>query len=152
MAVLSLVRLDLFERPGRRTRTGGACRSKCTQYITRHPDAPSEKLAARIKRVIRRRAKQLAARRNRDVPYGSMLDMEHLRACHLAVESRIYANELFSRLTLFAQTIVRWRSGGYTWREIAGEMDMDHTAVRRAYLRELESLLQSLSQPGDAPK
>jgi len=123
-----------------------------SQYVTRHPDAPSEKLAARIKSVIRRRATQLASRRNREVPYGSMLDMEHMRAGHLAVESRIYANELFSRLTPFAQTIVHWRSGGYTWREIAGEMDMDHTAVRRAYLRELNLLLQSLSQPGDAPQ
>jgi hypothetical protein len=123
-----------------------------SQYITRHPDASSEKLAARVKSVIRRRARQLAARRNRELPYGSMLDMEHLLVGHIAIESRIYANELFSRLTPFAQTIVHWRSGGYTWREIAGEMDMDHTAVRRAYLRELESLLQSLSQPGDAPQ
>jgi DNA-binding NarL/FixJ family response regulator len=123
-----------------------------SQYITRHPDASSEKLAARIKSVIRRRARQLAARRNREVRYGSMFDMENLLVGHLAAELRIYATELFSRLTPFAQTIVRRRSGGYTWREIAGEMDMDHTAVRRAYLRELELLLESLSQPGDAPQ
>ena len=29
---------------------------------------------------------------------------------------------------------------------------MDHTAVRRAYLRELESVLQGLSRSGDSPK
>ncbi len=123
-----------------------------SDYIARYPDAPTNKLALRIKSVIRRRAKNLADKWSHELSYGSMLDMEHLLASHMAVESRIYANELFSRLTPFAQMIVHWRSGGYTWREIAEEMDMDHTAVRRAYLRELESLLKSLSQPGDAPK
>ena len=39
-----------------------------SRYVTRHPNSPSEKLIARIKSVIRRRAKQLAARRSRELP------------------------------------------------------------------------------------
>jgi hypothetical protein len=123
-----------------------------SRYVTRHPDSPSDKLIARIKSVIRRRAKQLAARRNRELAYGSMLDMEQFLTGQLNAEERIYAGELLSRLTPFAQSIVNWRWHGYTWREIAGELEMDHTAVRRAYLRELESLLQSLSRSGESSR
>lgn len=118
-------------------------------YIARHPDAASDKLAARVKSVIRRRAKQLAARHSRELPVGSMVDMEQILVGHLQVEERVYAHELLIRLSPFAQTIVNRRWHGYTWREIAGEMKMDHTAVRRAYLRELRSLLHRLSQSGE---
>jgi DNA-directed RNA polymerase specialized sigma24 family protein len=123
-----------------------------SQYITRHPDSTSDKLIARIKSVIRRRSRQLSARRSRELSSGSMLDMEQLLVGQLDAENRVYANELLSRLSSFAQTIVNRRWHGYTWREIAGELDMDHTAVRRAYLRELESLLQSLSRAGGSPQ
>jgi hypothetical protein len=37
----------------------------------------------------------------------------------------------------------------YSWRQIAEQLEMDHTAVRRAYFREVESLPHDLSQPGD---
>ena len=121
-----------------------------SRYITRHPDSPSDKLIARIKSVIRRRAQQLSAKRSRELLYGSMLDMERLLAGQLGLEERVYANELLSRLSPFAQSVVHRRWHGYSWREIAGELEMDHTAVRRAYLRELESVLQSLSRPGDS--
>jgi DNA-directed RNA polymerase specialized sigma24 family protein len=81
-----------------------------------------------------------------------MLDMESLLASELQAEKRVFANELLSRLTPFAQAVVSRRSEGYTWREVAGELELDHTAVRRAYLRELEALLQELSRSGDSPK
>lgn len=123
-----------------------------SQYITRHPDSTPEKLVARIKSVIRRRAKQLSAKLSRELSSGSMFDMEHLLAGQLDAEERVYINELLSSLSPFAQSIVNRRWHGYTWREIAGELEMDHTAVRRAYLRELESLLQSLSRSGVSPK
>jgi DNA-directed RNA polymerase specialized sigma24 family protein len=123
-----------------------------SQYVARHPDSTSDKLTARIKSVIRRRARQLSARQSRELSSGSMLDMEQLLVGQLEAENRVYANELLSRLSPFAQSIVRRRWHGYTWREIAGELHMDHTAVRRAYLRELESLLQSLTRPGDSLK
>ena len=123
-----------------------------SQYITRHPDSTPEKLVARIKSVIRRRAKQLSAKLRRELSSGSMLDMEHLLAGQLDAEERVYINELLSSLSPFAQSIVNRRWHGYTWREIAGELEMDHTAVRRAYLRELESLLQSLSRSGVSSK
>jgi hypothetical protein len=63
-------------------------------------------------------------------------------------EQRVYVNELFAKLSPFAQSIVEWRWLGYSWRTIAEHLDMDHTAVRRAYLREMESLRYSLSQSG----
>lgn len=123
-----------------------------SRYVARHPDAPPEKLVARIKSVIRRRAGQLSARRSREVSSGSMLDMESLLAGEPGAEKSVFANELLSRLSPFAQAIVNRRSEGYTWREIARELEMDHTAVRRAYLRELEALLQELSRSGDSQK
>jgi hypothetical protein len=51
-----------------------------SQYLTRHSDVPEQKLTARIKSVIRRRARQLAAKRSHELPSGSMRDMEQI-AC-----------------------------------------------------------------------
>ena len=122
------------------------------RYFDRHPDSSFEKLVARIKSVIRRRAKQLAAKRNRELSSGSMADMERLLTGQLGVEERVYAYELLSKLSTFAQAVVNRRWHGYSWREIAKELEMDHTAVRRAYLRELESLLQRLACSGVSSK
>jgi hypothetical protein len=44
---------------------------------------------------------------------------------------------------------VDWRSMDYSWREIAAKVELDHTSVRRAFNREVNSLLQDLSQPGE---
>jgi len=123
-----------------------------SRYLARHPDAPPEKLTSRIKSVIRRRARQLSARRSRELSFGSMHDMESLLAGELEAEKGVFAVELLSRMSPFARAIVNRRWNGYTWREIAGELEMDHTAVRRAYLRELEALLRELSRSGDSPK
>ena len=120
-----------------------------SNYIGRHPDFPDRKLAWHIKSVIKRRARQQAAKKSREIQYGSLLDLEKLYVGQPEVEQRIYANELFARLSPFAQSIVRWRWLGYSWREIAKNLDMDHTAVRRAYFREMASLLHALSHSGD---
>ena len=120
-----------------------------SRYVARHPDSTSEKLTSRIKSVIRRRAKQLAAKRSRELSYGSLLDLEQVYAGQPEAEQRVYASELFAHLSPFAQSIVNWRWLGYSWREIAVQFEMDHTAVRRAYFRELESVLHRLSRPGD---
>jgi DNA-directed RNA polymerase specialized sigma24 family protein len=121
-------------------------------YVVRHPATSSQKLIARLKSVIRRRAKRLAAKHSREVPFGSMLDLEHLYVGQPMAEQRVIANELYSRLSPFAQSVFYRRGLGYSWREIAGPLEMDHTAVRRAYFRELDSMLRSHSQPGDSPK
>jgi hypothetical protein len=84
-----------------------------SQYLSRHIDAPEQKLTARIKSVIRRRARQLAAKRSRELPSGSMRDMEQLHVGHSEAEQRTYANELFSRLSPTAQSIFDWRALGY---------------------------------------
>jgi hypothetical protein len=75
-------------------------------------------------------------------------DLEKVYVCQSEEEQKVYANELFARLSPFAQAIVEWRWLGYSWRKIATHLDMDHTAVRRAYFRELEALCRALSQPG----
>ena len=121
-------------------------------YMKRHPDASLSKLTARFKSVIRRRTKQLNSKYERELSFGSMHDMEKLRASEPEAEQRVYAAEVLSQLSPFARSILDWRWHGYSWREIATEVEMDHTAVRRAYLRELESLHQSLFGPGDSSK
>jgi hypothetical protein len=75
--------------------------------------------------------------------------MEELYIEQPEAEQRVYAIEIFERLSPFAQSIVSWRSLGYSWRKIAEDLEMNHTAVRRAYFREVESLLHDLSQPGE---
>jgi DNA-directed RNA polymerase specialized sigma24 family protein len=123
-----------------------------SQYLARHDNPPEQKLTARIMSVIRRRARQLAAKRSRELPSGSMRDMEQMLVGHSEAEKRAYANELFSRLSSTAQSIFDWRWLGYSWREIGGKLGMDHSAVRRAYFREMGLVLSSLSSPGDSPK
>lgn len=122
------------------------------EYLLRHPDTTVQKLTARIRSVIRRRAKQVAHQRRREVASGSLLDLEHLRASAGEVEESAIASELFSRLSPFAQNVLHRREFGYTWRDIAADLDLDHTVVRRAYFRELQSLLRSLSRPGEPPR
>ena len=102
----------------------------------------------RIKGVIKRRARQQSAKRSREIQYGSLLDLERVYVGQSEAEQRVYANELFARLSPFAQSIVERRWLGYSWRKIAAHLDMDHTAVRRAYFRELEALRRALSQSG----
>jgi DNA-directed RNA polymerase specialized sigma24 family protein len=119
-----------------------------SEYLGRHPGTPVEKLKARIKSVQRRRAKQLAAKRSRELSHGSLADLERMYAGRTEIEQRIYAYEVLAQLSPFANSIVHWRWLEYSWREIAKELGMDHTAVRRAYFRELESVVRSLSRPG----
>ena len=122
------------------------------EYFVRHPDSTEQKLTARIRSVLRRRAKQVAHQRRREVASGSLFDLEHLRSSAGEVEESAIASELFSRLSPFAQSVLNRREFGYKWREIAAELDLDHTVVRRAYFRELQSLLRSLSRPGEPPR
>ena len=123
-----------------------------SQYLARHSGTPEQKLTARIKSVIRRRARQLVAKRSRELPSGSMRDMEQLHVGHPEAEQRAYARQLFSRLSPTAQSIFDWRWLGYSWREIGAKLEMDHSAVRRAYFQELGLVLRSLSPPGESPK
>lgn len=119
-----------------------------SDYLGRHPDTPIEKLTARIKSILRRRAKQIALKRSREFSHGSLVNLEQMYAGRPEIEQRVYANELLSQLSPFANSIVHWRWLEYSWREIAKELGMDHTAVRRAYFRELESVVRHLSRPG----
>ncbi len=121
-----------------------------SDYITRHPDVSLHKLTARIKSELRRRAKQLAAKRRHEILYGSIADLEHLLVTRPDIELGVYASELFGQLSPFAQSIAHGRWLGYSWRKIARSLEMDHTSVRDAYFREIGSLQKSLSQFGDS--
>jgi hypothetical protein len=123
-----------------------------SSYVGRHPDCPDKKLTLHLKSVIKRRARQQSARRSREIQYGSLIDLEKLYIGQPEAEQSVYANEIFGRLSPFAQSIVEWRWLGYSWRKIAEQLGMDHTAVRRAYFGEMKSLLHDLSRPGDAPQ
>lgn len=120
------------------------------EYLTRHPESPDWKLIARLKSMIRRRAKQVAHKHSREISWGSLFELEHLLIELPDLEERSIAIELFSRLTPFTRSVLNRRYIGYTWREIAAELELDHTVVRRAYFRELESLLRALSQSGES--
>lgn len=122
------------------------------EYFSRHPDSTEQKLIARIRSVIRRRAKQIAHKQDRETPSGSLVDLEPLQTSTGGVEEIAIGNELFSRLSAFSQLVFNRREFGYTWRDIAAELDLDHTVVRRAYFRELQSLRCSLSRPGEPPR
>lgn len=121
-----------------------------SQYLLVHSDPTPAKLTSRIKSVLRRRARYLVARRSREVPVGSIIDLEELVRGEPVAEIRVYAYEVLEHLSPFAQTVVRLRWHGYTWRAIAKRMEMDHTAVRRAYLRELKAVLPNMSRPGES--
>ena len=68
------------------------------------------------------------------------------------IEQRIYARQIFTRLSPFAQAVVNRRWLGYSWREIGRDLEMDYSEVRKAYFRELGLLLENLSRPGESPK
>jgi hypothetical protein len=108
-----------------------------TEYIARHPNISSAKVNARVKSEIRRHAKHLASGQDREHPNGSASDFEALCAVQPDIEQRIYASEIFARLSPFAQGIVN---------------QMDYSEVRKSYFRELGLLLGNLSQPGESPK
>jgi hypothetical protein len=118
-------------------------------YLGRHAACSDKTLLARIKSVIRRRARQEFAKHNREIPYGSLIDMEKLYVGQSGAEQRVYAIELYDRLSPIAQSIMDSRALGYSWRMIAEKFEMNHMAVQRAYFREVESLLQDSSQPGE---
>lgn len=123
-----------------------------TQYVARHPNVGSAKVKARVKSEIRRHAKHLASKQEREHGNSSALDVDAICAFQPALEQRVYASELLSKLSPFAQGIVNRRWLGYSWREIGRELKLDHSEIRKAYFRELNLLLGNLSQLGESPK
>jgi hypothetical protein len=123
-----------------------------SQYALRRQDLPVRNLVWRMKSIIRRRARQQVARRRFEVPYGSLLEIEKFYFVEPDTDNRVYAEELMDRLTPFARSIAKWRWLGFSWREIALQLEMDHTVVRRAFFREIASLLNAISRSKDESK
>ena len=84
-----------------------------SSYLGRHPDCPDKKLTLHLKSVIKRRARQQSAKRSREIQHGSLIDLEKLYIGQPEAEQRVYANEIFGRLSQFSQSIVEWRWLGY---------------------------------------
>lgn len=125
---------------------------KTDDYLGRHPSLSDQKLVGQLKSHTRRRAKQIAHRQSREIAFGLLPELEHLLAAPADAEERVIAGELLSRLSPVTRAVFKRRDLGFTWREIAAELELDHTVVRRAYFRELESLLRSLSHSGESPR
>jgi DNA-directed RNA polymerase specialized sigma24 family protein len=119
-----------------------------SEYIRNHSDVLTENLTVRLKDIIRSRAKRLATKNNREVPFGSLSELEKMLAVPPEAEQMAIASELFERLSPFTQSVVHWRLLGYSWREIGQQLEMHHTVVRRACLRELESVLHGIPLHG----
>ena len=125
---------------------------KADEYLGRHPDLPDQKLLGHLKSCIRRRAKQIARRQRREIAFGLLPELEHMVVGPSNAEQQVIAGELLARMSPVNQTVFTRRDLGYTWREIAAELELDHTVVRRAYFRELKSLLRSVSPSGESPR
>lgn len=115
-------------------------------YYTRHPDYPFEKFKWRMKSSLKRRAKQQASNREHELQAGSLSELQDRVASEPIAEQYVYAKELLNALSPFAKTIANRRWLGYSWRDIARALEMDHTVIRRAFFREVEKLLGELSQ------
>jgi DNA-binding NarL/FixJ family response regulator len=113
-------------------------------YVSRFPEGPSpEKLALRLRSLLKRRARQ-AARGERMISVGSLIDLDnHYRKFRDSpeLEQRVYAQEILERLSPQARAIANWRAMGYSWRVIGSNLGLDHSQVRRAYLREIQAVL-----------
>ena len=99
-----------------------------------------------MKSVLKRRAQQQVAKRRLEVQSGSLADLDDLLEPQPDAEQQVYARELLECLSPFARSIANRRWLGYSWREIADSLEMDHTVVRRAYFEEVETLLNELSR------
>jgi DNA-directed RNA polymerase specialized sigma24 family protein len=99
-----------------------------------------------MKSTLKRRAQQQAAKRRFEVQSGSLADLENVLVSQPEAEQQLYAKELLECFSPFARSIANRRWLGYSWREIADSLEMDHTVVRRAYFREVEALLNELSR------
>jgi hypothetical protein len=120
------------------------------KYLARFQfEPPTEKLVSRLRPLIRRRAKQLARRRV-GIPSGALLDLEEfaqqLREQPEA-EQRVYAREILEKLSPQARAVALWRRMGYSWRVIGRNLDLEHSHLRRAYLREIHAAVQGCADP-----
>jgi len=79
-----------------------------------------------------------------------MRDMEQLHVGHSETEKELTRMSVLAPFAT-AQSIFDWRSLGYSWREIGGKLEMDHSAVRRAYFGEL-GWCSAVFPPGESPK
>lgn len=123
--------------------------SNAEQYYQRfHGERTSAQLFHRIVSVLKRLSKQ-RAQNNREIPSGGLSDME-LLAKTLSVkpeaEQQTYAAQIYEQMSNRSKMITHWRLEGHTWREIAERLEVNHTAARRTYLKELRGLLFASSE------
>ena len=118
--------------------------SNAEQYYKRfHGNRTSSQIFYRIISVLKRLSKQ-RVQNNREIPSGSLPDLE-VKARTLSsqpeAEQRAYVEQILAQMTERTRKITYWRLEGHTWRQIADKLNVNHTAVRRGYHRELRRLL-----------
>ena len=118
--------------------------SNAEQYYERfNGNRTSTQIFYRIISVLKRLSKQ-RVQNNREIPSGSLPDLE-VKARTLSsqpeAEQRAYVQQILAQMTERSRKITYWRIEGHTWRQIGDKLNVNHTAVRRAYHRELRRLL-----------
>jgi RNA polymerase sigma factor (sigma-70 family) len=118
-------------------------------YASRLNDSANEqRFVWRMKSVLSRLAKQEARKHRLEVPYGLLVDLEYAQSQYQAevpkVEQAVETKDILRRLSPEARNILKWTAMGYSWRQIANHLGVDRMTLRRAYDKEITTVLESL--------
>lgn len=125
---------------------------KMCKYIGRSSSQlRTGKLSSRFHSLVKRRAKQLARRRQTEVALGTLADLANLyqnlkQQPH--EEQRLYVQEVLDKISPQARAVAAWRMMGYSWRWIGSNLGIEHSNLRRAFLREVLAALKTSSGGG----
>jgi len=107
-------------------------------------------LSYRIISVIKRISKKRANRN--EVTLGTLSELDRLTQTLQAktdFERDVIIHQVLDRMTDRTRQIVRWRTAGHSWRQIADELGADHITVWRQASREIRGLLEMKSDTHD---
>jgi hypothetical protein len=103
----------------------------------------SIQLFYRISSVIRRLSKH-RANSKREIPRGSLSDLEELAQRYSdgsEAEQAAFVRQVLEKMSERSCQIAYWRLAGHSWRQIAEELGSNHITVRRVFHTEIRGLL-----------
>lgn len=103
-----------------------------------------ERITCRLRSVLKRVAKQKAKKRRLEFPCGLLTDLENIISLQTQpsdLEQMIVVRDIVRRLSPQAKAILDWLTMGYSWRQIARHIGVDRMKLRRAYDREINSVV-----------
>ncbi len=114
-------------------------------YALRSVPAPTtRKLTARLHSQVRRLVKQ-RANRIKEESIGSVVDLDSLLQPGLDHPAeQMFLERILAELTPRARDVARWLQMGYSWREIGATFNIDHSSLRRAFIKEGAAALLKL--------